>query len=345
MKKNKPIISIVIATFNSERLLKKVLNSIMDQSIFKSQIEILVVDGGSEDNTVKIAKSFGCIVINNPKVFPAWAKYIGYMKAKGKYLMFLDSDEIICNKHSLEIKLSVFQENPNVHAITGSGYISPSGYPFINQYINEFGDPFSLFIYGLSKDYRFYVPTMNKYYKIIKQTHVYNVYDFAEAKKTPIIELVAMGSIVDLSYLKKYLPSIAITPGQIPHLFNLLILKGSFLAIIKNDPLIHYSASSLSKYLGKIRSRVVNNIYTHADEGFRGRDRFAQHGGSLKKYFFIPYAFSIVLPLIDSVWLVVTRRNILYLIHLPLCLYAVLCILWYSLKKTIHVVPNYNHYG
>ena len=77
-------ISIIIATFNSERTLGKVLESIKKQTFPKDKLEILVVDGGSYDKTLKIARMYKCKIIKNPMVEPLTAKYLGFLKASGQ---------------------------------------------------------------------------------------------------------------------------------------------------------------------------------------------------------------------------------------------------------------------
>lgn len=342
MKKN---LSIIIATFNSQKVLPRTLDSIRKQTYPLSRVEILVIDGKSSDNTRKIARAYGCRVIDNPKIVPAWAKYIGYKQASGKYAMYLDSDEVIEDKRSIERKLSILERNSSVRAVTGSGYKSPKGFSFLNQYTNDFGDPFSYFYYRSSTDYRFFIDAMSKNSRIVKDTEDYIIFDFPENHDLPIFELVAMGSIIDLQYFKINFPELLVHPGMIPHTFHLLISKKSRVAITKCDPLIHYSSETLWKYLGKINSRVVNNIYTDATEGFRGREIFSSKLGYYKKYFFFPYAFSVIFPFFDAVDLSLTRENVGYFIHVPLSLYTAFLIMYYMLLKLIGFRPVLRSYG
>lgn len=345
MNTSHPLISVIIATFNSEQKLPACLDSIRKQNYPQDKFEILIMDGGSTDKTKEIAKKYGCKVIHNPKMVPAWAKYLAYLEAKGEYAIYIDSDEVIESTTSVKRKLQVFQENQNVHAVSGSGYKNPEGYPFLNNYINEFGDPFSFFIYKLSKDSRYFIPTMKKKYTIVKENENYIVLDFAHAKKLPIFELVAMSSMVDLTYLKKTFPEIKENPGLIPHFFNLLRSKDAHIAIIKNDAIIHYSSESMSKYYGKIVSRVKNNTFTPADEGYRGRDKFESPVGKLKKYLFIPYALTLVFPILDSAYLAVTRRNIGYFNHVKFTFFTGCQILYFYGLKLMHKTPELKGYG
>ncbi|PIR43600.1 glycosyl transferase [candidate division WWE3 bacterium CG10_big_fil_rev_8_21_14_0_10_32_10] len=344
-KENYPLISIVIATFNSERLLPNTLKSIRAQSYPQNKIEILIMDGGSTDKTKEIAIKYKCTIIHNPKTVPAWAKYLAYLKAKGNYGIYIDSDEVIENKDSIKHKLKIFLENPKVHGVTGSGYRNPKGYPFLNNYVNEFGDPFSYFIYKLSKDHRFFVKSMKNYYPVEKETNDYVLFNFKNVKKLPIFELVAMSSMVDFKFLKKEFPQIKSNPGLVPHFFNLIISKDGLIGITKKDVLTHYSSENIKKYLGKIRSRVKNNIYTKAEEGFLGRDTYQTTLGRLKKYLFLPYALTLILPLFDSIYLSITRKHFGYFLHVPLSFYTAICILYYYFLKLIGSTPELKSYG
>ena len=53
---NKPLISIITATFNSEQTIVNTIESILGQSY--SNIEYIIIDGNSKDDTVSIIQSF-----------------------------------------------------------------------------------------------------------------------------------------------------------------------------------------------------------------------------------------------------------------------------------------------
>lgn len=340
-----PELTIVIATLNSGKLLPLVLDSINHQTFPSKKIEILIVDGGSTDNTIDIAKSYRCRIFYNEKVFPAYAKYLGFIHARGRYIMFLDSDEVIESKGSIEKKMNVFSRYASVRAVTCSGYKNPEGYHPINSYINEFGDPFSMFLYRISKNYMFFIPSMKKHYKILREDNNCVVFDFSKSKRLPLFELVAMGSVIDLDYLKKNFPEIKKTPSSIVHCFYLLVSKHANIAIAKDDPLIHYSSISYGRYLRKINSRIISNIFTEAYEGFKGRNKFDSGFMKYKKYFFIPYAYSLIPPLFDSFYLAITRRSGYYFIHVILSFYTATLIIFFKFCKLIGYVPLLNSYG
>ena len=91
----KPKVSVVVPTYNSERTLSKCLKSICNQSY--PYHETIVVDSFSHDNTVNIAKGFEAIIIQS-KCNPALARNIGIANSTGKYVLFLDSDQILSTR-------------------------------------------------------------------------------------------------------------------------------------------------------------------------------------------------------------------------------------------------------
>jgi glycosyltransferase involved in cell wall biosynthesis len=86
-----PKFSIVIPVYNVEKYIGKCLESIKKQT-FKDY-EIIVVDDGSDDNSMKIVKKYDTKIINSSHVGVSEARNIGAKHAKGEYLIFLDSDD------------------------------------------------------------------------------------------------------------------------------------------------------------------------------------------------------------------------------------------------------------
>lgn len=118
MKKEKiPIASIIIPTFNSWYFLKKCLMSINKNT--KIPHEIIVIEGGSKDNTFKKLKQhFGKqknlkIIDVGADIGPPAKKNIGVKIAKGKYLVFLDSDIIVC-RNFLKKTITFLEKNKDI---------------------------------------------------------------------------------------------------------------------------------------------------------------------------------------------------------------------------------------
>lgn len=84
-------ISIIIPTFNEERYLPRLLTSIQNQT--QPPKEVIVADAYSVDTTRKIARSFGCKLIDGG--LPATGRNNGAKKATQSILLFLDADVVL----------------------------------------------------------------------------------------------------------------------------------------------------------------------------------------------------------------------------------------------------------
>ncbi|HLE06853.1 MAG TPA: glycosyltransferase family A protein [Candidatus Nanoarchaeia archaeon] len=91
-------ISIIIPTLNEKDYLPRLINSIKKHtSISKRDYELIVVDGGSIDNTVSIARKLVNKVVVLKKRGIGFARNKGVKVASGDYLFFIDADTIIEN--------------------------------------------------------------------------------------------------------------------------------------------------------------------------------------------------------------------------------------------------------
>ncbi|MBU1032025.1 glycosyltransferase family 2 protein [Patescibacteria group bacterium] len=345
-KFNYPKINIVIVTFNSKRTLELTLSSIRKQNYPQINIEIMIIDGGSTDKTKEIAKKYNCKIIDKPNTEVIYRKHLGFIKSSGKYLVYLDGDESLENPQSLKMKYSAFLENPLVKCVISEGFKTPKQATFINDYSNEFGDPFSFYLYRESYSDRFLIKERKKKYKFLKENSRYIIFDM-NSNQSSLVEPWAGGSMIDLEYVKATFPSIKKSPELIPLLFYLLKTEGKLLAITKNDAIIHDSSTSFREYLKKISSRIKNNVFQTemGKGGFGGREQFQSWPYNFKKFFFPIYAFSLLLPLIDSILLSISRKRLSYLIHFLLSVYTAALIIYFMSLKMIGHRPKIGMYG
>ena len=89
-----PLFSVIVPTYNRARLLRDALSSVMTQT--HGDYEIVVVDDGSSDETPAIVEELGDRVrfLRQPQQGPGAARNRGAAQARGRYLAFLDSDDL-----------------------------------------------------------------------------------------------------------------------------------------------------------------------------------------------------------------------------------------------------------
>lgn len=135
----KGMVSIIIPAFNREKLVLDALNSLARQ-VYRP-IEIVVVDDGSRDATAQVAKDWGwghpeipVTVLTTPNKGVSSARNSGLMRAKGEYLYFLDSDDVVL-PDAMSRMVEALEHNPKAPFALGrvdntdiSGHILPEDY-------------------------------------------------------------------------------------------------------------------------------------------------------------------------------------------------------------------------
>jgi len=101
-------LSIILPTYNNEKTIRECLESIQKQD-FKDY-EILLIDGGSDDNTKEIAKEFNCKILKNPYRVEEKARIQGINKAKGEVIVLIDADNVIPEKDFFNKMLEPFED-------------------------------------------------------------------------------------------------------------------------------------------------------------------------------------------------------------------------------------------
>lgn len=92
-------LTVVIPTLNEEKDLPKLL-----QSVKNFADEILVIDSGSIDKTIEIAKSYGAKVINHPFISFSDTRNFADRQAKGDWILSLEADVTISSALAQEIR-------------------------------------------------------------------------------------------------------------------------------------------------------------------------------------------------------------------------------------------------
>lgn len=147
-----PTISIVMATLNSSRTIKECLDSIRTQK-YKGKIELLILDGGSSDETLIIAKQNHAKIIFNKLKTAEAAKALGIKKASGSIIALIDSDNILPNSLWLEKLVKPLVKDPTVIASEPIYFEYRKSDHWLTRYfaLIGMGDPVNLFIGNYDK--------------------------------------------------------------------------------------------------------------------------------------------------------------------------------------------------
>lgn len=127
-------VSVIIPVYNAEKSLAECMESLVRQSLEKDAFEVIAIDDGSKDKSVEICKLYqgkcNLSILQQENNGVSVARNNGIKHAKGKYLLYLDSDDTL-REDTLKEVVSFFDENyDKIDILT---------YPivFIDKYQNE----------------------------------------------------------------------------------------------------------------------------------------------------------------------------------------------------------------
>lgn len=119
--KNK-LVSINILTYNSEKYIKDCLNSVLNQTY--PNIEILVVDNASQDNSLKILEKFKeeiKLIKNKKNTGYTGGNNLGMKNSRGEYIILLNPD-VILDKDFVKEVVKAFEKDSKIGSVQGKIY-------------------------------------------------------------------------------------------------------------------------------------------------------------------------------------------------------------------------------
>lgn len=111
------MISVVVPTYNEEKNIGRCIRALQNQTLPKSEYEIIVVDGQSKDRTVEIADSCGAIVIQQESKGVGGARNDGARASNGDIIVTTDADCVPDSEWLMNIKKKF--EDGSVVGLTG----------------------------------------------------------------------------------------------------------------------------------------------------------------------------------------------------------------------------------
>lgn len=292
-----PHVSCVIAAYNSEKTIDACLQSIRIQDYPQDKITIIMVDGGSKDNTLKIAKRWQAKIIHSPPHLQSaeYNKGIGVNAAKGEFLLFLDHDNILPHKKWLQNMLRPMIENKDVIGVETLYIHYDKSYSILDRYLGLFGslDPVAHYLGKVDK-----LLQGKKKYSLFGEANEYELYYIVRFDPSFVP---AIGSNGFLGRRKIIVENADIRPNNFFHtdIQVDLIRKGfNTYAFIKDDIIHHTGYQNIWGFLA--RRKLFMEQY-HIKGHAKRRHSIFQREDTLQLIKFIVYALTFVKPTYDAI--------------------------------------------
>lgn len=316
-------ISVITPTLNAEASIEHFLRSVGKQRYPKSKIELLVIDGGSTDDTLKIAKKHRAVIVPNPDKLAEPGVFYGMQKATGDIFIVLATDNIFKRVTAFKEITTIF-EDPEIYAAFPK-HISASFDSIYTKYVNMFTDPFNHFVYWDASNLR----TFKKVYKTEKHTKTYDVYDYRSSRVMPILAL-AQGFSVRREFITKRKEKMDDIISVIE-----IIKQGKKMAYAFNVDLYHHTVRNLDHFIRKQRW-TARNALNRKRYGISYRKTTLTTEQKLRTYLFIPYSLSVVFPVIVALYKATSEKNSVWLLHPFMTWLSAFSITWEVLIKLLN---------
>lgn len=146
--------SFVVPVYNCEKYISKCVKSVLSQKYDINKIQIILINDGSTDDSLKICTNFkreNVIIISQKNKGVSFSRNCGIKKAQGKYIVFLDSDDFVSENYCIEL-FNYFEKHQEVDLVstrlvnyinkTVSGHFRYSKiYPKENSIIDIYKNP------------------------------------------------------------------------------------------------------------------------------------------------------------------------------------------------------------
>ncbi len=313
-----PKITFAVVTLNEEKRLERCLRAIVNQNYPKNKIELIVMDGGSKDQTISIAKKFRANIYHNKKKLAEPGLAEAYKKAKGDYMVFMAADNIIFDKNWTNKMIQPFLDDPKKNLVSFSKVVNAKDDNIWNKYLNEDADPFSAFVFGNAS----HPDKFKKIYTIENEEKSYVIYNY-DVKNFPLVALAQCTMFKTKikrkasSYFDDILPLINV------------IEEGGKIAYIKHTGIYHFSVKGLNHLRTKFKQRIYNSIKTNS---YASREEYVSKMRSVRRYLFLLYCFSFFIPFIDGVKYSINKKKIYMLLHPVVCFIIGFYILYNFIK-------------
>lgn len=304
---SKSSLSIVIPTLNNEQIIEKFFHYLNNQNYPKKNIEILILDGGSKDRTIEIARNNNAKVINNPDILAEPGVNLGIKNASHNVIMILAVDNFLNDSKFISKVMQVF-ESDLVYAAFPK-HESNNDDSIFTKYFNIFTDPFNHFVYGYAANAR----TFKRIYKVITSNDLYDIYDYQSSKRVPMIAL-AQGFTFRSGFKRDNNDFFDDCKPIIE-----IIKSGKNIAYIHSASVFHHTIRNYAHFLRKQRWATLN-AFKKESYGINHRISNFSISQKIRIKLWPIYSVSLILPFIRCIWGVFRDKELIWLFHPIICL-------------------------
>ncbi|MGC1382105.1 MAG: glycosyltransferase [Candidatus Baltobacteraceae bacterium] len=294
-------VSFVIATLNEIARLPRVIESIRNQRYPSDLVEIVVVDGLSDDGTQAYARSAGCVVVDNPRRLAEPGHLLGYAAATGDLLVIIAADNVL---HTPEFVARIVEPfaDPNVYAAIPR-VVSTIEDNLATRYINDFTDPFNHFLYASAA-----TPlTFARAYRVKRATPTYVVYDFP-VEKPPLVAI-AQGVTVRAGAPRRA----GWEEDDILPIVDIL-RAGHEVAYVPHAEIEHHTVAGLRNFVQKFGPRIAKRLEDREQPVWERADSWTP-ARRLRAYLWPFYSISIVAPALVAIAGAIRDRRATWFYH------------------------------
>lgn len=310
-----PTLSIIIVNRNSASKMQKSLESINSQDYPKGLMEILVIDGGSTDNSREVAEKYGAKFIEGGYSDNQEARrFVGVERAKNEIIVWIDTDNYLPYNFWLQDMVRPFLDDSEIFASQTLRYQYRKKDTLFNRYCSLFGINDAVVFYTGKQDrLPYYYSGWKLNGKAIDKGSYYKVKFSADNLTT----VGCNGFLIKRDILKK----VVTIPENFFHIdviFDLVKLGYTNIAFVKNG-IIHDTSDSLGNLIRKRVSYFKNHSITLVDRRRYKIYNINNIKDNLSLLKFILFTVTFVRPLFDSLRGFMRKPDVAWFIHPLVC--------------------------
>lgn len=332
MKKNTyPTVSILTITYNpNSAVFTRSLESIKRQNYPKENVEHIVVDGGSNSDSIQLMKSYGCKVIvkEDLKLNGEARRSYAVRSAKNEIILWLESDNIFESENSLHELVQPFIDDPKIISSFPLHYAYNKKGSALDRYSALFGgcDPVVLYLKKTDRE-PWYVNNYTKG-KCIRKKKTYDVIQFDEHN---------LPTVGDNGFLtrRSVLLQADIRPEQYVHIdiyVDLLKMGYNRFAVVHSTSIEHIIGNNMLTLLAR-RMTYAKRFSLSSD--IQNRRYFVYNKNetldTIRLFLYMVYSATFIQPLILSIRGFMVVKDGAWFLHPIACFLFML----YYMKMTV----------